>query len=76
MPLNVHRGERTPCVYLSTFVQILVKWIVSGKWRGVYDETWESQELNDTYKTSSDVSVSRNLYKTVLNWYENLYMYV
>ena len=27
MPLNVHRGERTPCVYLSTFVRILVKGI-------------------------------------------------
>ena len=37
------------------------------------NETWESQALNDTYKHLSDVSVSRNWYKTVL--FGNSYIY-
>ncbi len=47
------------------------------KGKGVWNETWESQALNDTYKTFfSDVSVSRNWFKncvkirycTVIDW--------
>ena len=33
-------------VYVRTF-----KGTVKEKWKGVQAETWESQELNDTYKT-------------------------
>ena len=40
---------------------------------GVLDETWESQALNDTFKTS-DVPVSINWYKNVSKLYENLYI--
>ena len=29
-----------------------LKGTVKEKWKGVKDKTWESQELNDTYKTS------------------------
>ena len=42
--------------------------------KGVYNETWGFQTLNDTYKTLSDVPVARNWYKTVSNLYENSYI--
>ena len=34
------------------FILQLIKGTVKEKWKGVTDETWESQVLKDTYKTS------------------------
>ena len=43
-----------------------LKGTVKEKWKGVYDETWESQALNNTYKIS--VSIMWQWYCTAIGW--------
>ena len=40
------------CISPDFLIKHSLKGTVKEKWKGVYDETWESQALNDTYRTS------------------------
>ena len=67
-----HTLEITLTVPLNT--NDFLKGTENEKWKGVLEETWESQALNDTYNTSFRCS-SRNWYEIVSNLYTNSYIY-
>ena len=53
----------------------MLKWTVKEKWKGVKNETWESQELNYTYKTSI-MFLSREIDIKLCQIYTKMHIYV